>query len=535
MNGETQNLRLEISGMYHKATDSSTYHRRLLRDSEQPRDFLINVENSDEPVTSYLYVFLGEYTAPSSIWGVKFNGNAVVEAEHSSSVGGSPRGDGRLDLERQTIFFDVTGMVHQGENALTITDIASPTNPYNFDGAILLNFYSSDEEHQYWLYHGVEYLENIDRFDAQYEINLIGVQNPSNSESTLSVVYHNGEQEHDALYINDVILRDMDAAYLLDGSHILAKSFSVSNYVGEENKVTFSMERYQKKLGGPLIQYQDNPIYPSILVLDVKHPPKPKIVVLANTIDYEASSDFFSFLRERNMKIIHSTAEDFEQYKDQKFIVILGGPDAPEGIGEIVKDSKILAIDDADYVRKKGNKRKFDATNPWGKLSGQVVWILAGSKREETHDLQLEHRLKIIQKIESSENSHETPAEAKKEPCQITPNNQLEHVLKYSEVKERGPVYICEVIYSGEEENRRITLYNQGEDEINLAGYKIYDKEDRFYKFSRVVETIIDSGGYKTLYSSELYPDIRLLSGSRSLVLVDTNEDLLDKVEWTAY
>jgi hypothetical protein len=54
MNGETQNLRLEISGMYHKATDSSTYHRRLLRDSEQPRDFLINVENSDEPVTSYL-------------------------------------------------------------------------------------------------------------------------------------------------------------------------------------------------------------------------------------------------------------------------------------------------------------------------------------------------------------------------------------------------------------------------------------------------------------------------------------------------
>ncbi|RMF89121.1 MAG: DUF3344 domain-containing protein, partial [Methanobacteriota archaeon] len=331
MDGETHSWRLEVSGMFPQPSEGSAFNRRGLMDENIEHDFTINVEDSGEPVKSYLYLLVSDYYQPSMTWTVEFNGNVLAAGEHTDSTGGSPRGDGRLDHERQTIFFDVTGMVIPGANTLTITDVYA-TQRYYFDGAVLLNFYPSEEEHQYWVYHGVEYLEKRDVNDAAYSLEFTGAQYPAGSEGTLYTVYQNREQPHDALYFNGNLLKDRDATFLLNGSEMSAKEFSVTGYLNGADSVSFEMERYQTDEGSPFIQYTDNPIYPSIVVLDVKLPPKPRVVVLANSIDYSLASDFIQFLESKGLEVIHATADDFDQYRTQKFIVILGGPDAPEGV-----------------------------------------------------------------------------------------------------------------------------------------------------------------------------------------------------------
>ncbi len=65
---------------------------------------------------------------------------------------------------------------------------------------------------------------------------------------------------------------------------------------------------------------------------------KPQAVVLANSIDRALASDLYGFLRNQGIEIIEATAANFDSYKSSaRFIIILGGPDAPEGIGAIVK------------------------------------------------------------------------------------------------------------------------------------------------------------------------------------------------------
>lgn len=119
--------------------------------------------------------------------------------------------------------------------------------------------------------------------------------------------------------------------------------------------------------------------------------PKPRIVVLANSIDYALATDFFGFLGNKGIDVIHSNASDFEQYKNEKFIVILGGPDAYEGVGEIVKE--VLKDDEEKYLRTKGNRKMYVKPNVW--TQGQVVNVIAGSNRNETQKAHGENRADV--------------------------------------------------------------------------------------------------------------------------------------------
>ena len=44
----------------------------------------------------------------------------------------------------------------------------------------------------------------------------------------------------------------------------------------------------------------------------------PRIVLLANSVDYELAADFIEFLQGKGMNVTRSTAPDFEQYKSEK-------------------------------------------------------------------------------------------------------------------------------------------------------------------------------------------------------------------------
>ncbi len=537
LNGEKQNWRLEVSAMVPRASESATYNQRaLLNDMPETYVATINVADAAAPVKSYLYILTSDYyQAVSSTWTVKFNGKDLAYQEHSSSVGGKSRGDGELDQERQTIFFEVTGDVKSGENTLSFKDI-STTNTFKFNGAVLLNFYSSDDEHQYWVYHGVEYLESFSGLeDSIYAQSLPNADYSSAREATLYTVLNNKEETNDELYFNDNLLKDKDATYIESGSNLVAKSFDVSKYLDKDDSVKFTIAEYIAEEGKLPIQYRSVPIYPSIIILDVKLPPKPKVVVLANSIDWDRASDLFGFLKNRGLEVIHATAEDFNTYKTQKFIVILGGPDAPEGIGDLIKAEQFnlkLKADEIDYIRAQGNKRKLHRSSVW--TPGQSVWILAGANRELTQQAHQENKDEVAQTVETESAAIDTPTESETtvDPCPADPSNPISHNSAFR--PDETAIYICSVIYSGGSSNWEIKFYNPGEEEINLKRYKIFDPENRFYQFNAYVDTnVIGSGKYYYLYSSEISTSmLRLAPSQGSLTLEDSSGVVIDKVEW---
>ena len=104
------------------------------------------------------------------------------------------------------------------------------------------------------------------------------------------------------------------------------------------------------------------------------------IVVLANSIDFPLAEDFVSGLEARGYRVIHVTAEQFQDYKELPIIVILGGHKAPEGVGPIV--DQLLSEDVKQYLETRGNYGMFLVFNPYAQ--GQVIWIIAGNDRNLT-------------------------------------------------------------------------------------------------------------------------------------------------------
>jgi len=124
-------------------------------------------------------------------------------------------------------------------------------------------------------------------------------------------------------------------------------------------------------------------------------PSKPAVTIVANSIDKALAEEFFGFLKNQGIDIGIVNATEFEKVKTSKFIIILGGPDAPEGIGEIVK--KLIAEDEQKFIRAKGNRKMYTITNKYA--TGQVIHILAGSDRNETKNAHAENRNTVAQKI----------------------------------------------------------------------------------------------------------------------------------------
>jgi hypothetical protein len=126
-------------------------------------------------------------------------------------------------------------------------------------------------------------------------------------------------------------------------------------------------------------------------------PPISSIIVLANSIDYGLAADFFAFLKNKGIKVIRATASDFTQYKDERFIVILGGPDSPEGVGEIVQD--VLTATSANTVRESGASKMLVKTNLW--REDQSITVLAGFDRDLTRQAHQKNRDRVVSLVNS--------------------------------------------------------------------------------------------------------------------------------------
>lgn len=121
---------------------------------------------------------------------------------------------------------------------------------------------------------------------------------------------------------------------------------------------------------------------------------KTQVVVVANSIDYALASDFLGFLQ-GNFDVIYSAASTFSAYQSKSFIIILGGPDAYEGVGEIVRGKLTMA--EQEYLRVGGNRNMYVLTDAWAE--NQAVFIIAGSDRNQTKMAAAENEDAVNQKI----------------------------------------------------------------------------------------------------------------------------------------
>ena len=125
------------------------------------------------------------------------------------------------------------------------------------------------------------------------------------------------------------------------------------------------------------------------------------VLLVANSIDSVLATDFLAYLDENNIDAtsVNATGLTESAKVENRLIIILGGPDAPEGIGELV--SGILTEEEASKVRGAGSELftvKYD-TYTYRYSAKQKVIILAGSDRVATQASAMNSREEIKAKI----------------------------------------------------------------------------------------------------------------------------------------
>jgi len=120
----------------------------------------------------------------------------------------------------------------------------------------------------------------------------------------------------------------------------------------------------------------------------------PVVTILANSIDLSLATEFIEYLEEVGIKVYLVDKNNFSSYNKKLYIIILGGPEAYEGVGEIVseiltEEEKNQIKQDKAWIKKKSIYRV-----------GQVVYVLAGKNREATAEVWKENKEEIRKIIE---------------------------------------------------------------------------------------------------------------------------------------
>jgi hypothetical protein len=114
---------------------------------------------------------------------------------------------------------------------------------------------------------------------------------------------------------------------------------------------------------------------------------QPKLILIANSVDYSLAEDCILFLRNRSFEVVHVSVFDSDSYKNKGLVVILGGPDSGEGVGEIV--TRVLSKDEQNGIRE-SESAIYNKSDVW--RHGQVVFVLAKLVHSIKNILFLIHR-----------------------------------------------------------------------------------------------------------------------------------------------
>ncbi|WP_457752961.1 hypothetical protein [Thermococcus sp.] len=103
-------------------------------------------------------------------------------------------------------------------------------------------------------------------------------------------------------------------------------------------------------------------------------------VILANDIDWEIKGkELKKSLESFGVMVIRAKPQEFEKFKNSRFIIILGGPKAYDGVGKYVQQA--LSLEEQEKIIK-GKQGIFIKRDVW--TEKQIVIILAGKDRNQT-------------------------------------------------------------------------------------------------------------------------------------------------------
>ncbi len=189
-------------------------------------------------------------------------------------------------------------------------------------------------------------------------------------------------------------------------------------YKEDEKTIEMKTKTYNKT-GANLIatfDFDNNGVADELLVLDliegnfyifkplVKDNTRKKqreIILLANDIDYNLSRDFRDKVTDMGHVLKRIEAKDFEIYKKHKYVIILGGYKAYNGVGEIVeKLLKFLPVYKyEEYIRKMNeNYTIIRLENIFSE--SQIIYIVAGKDRYKTREALMKYGVEIIRDFE---------------------------------------------------------------------------------------------------------------------------------------
>ena len=127
-----------------------------------------------------------------------------------------------------------------------------------------------------------------------------------------------------------------------------------------------------------------------------------EIILLTNSVDYALAQDFIDSMKNNGFEVTRVEAADFDAYKTRQFIVILGGPDAPEGIGNIVQQH--LSSSEQEHLRVSGSREMYLKA-----YQSQRVFIIAGSDRAQTQLAHVENMDSLYEQVTAAESPPITP------------------------------------------------------------------------------------------------------------------------------
>jgi len=121
--------------------------------------------------------------------------------------------------------------------------------------------------------------------------------------------------------------------------------------------------------------------------------PRVDILIVANSLDYPLATEMLSYLKSRGItyEVVNADEFDADKRANNRLILVLGGPDAPEGIGAVTRE--VLSDSEEASIRQSGSQSMYVKYNVWTDryTYNQIVIVVAGSDRANTKAAEIKY------------------------------------------------------------------------------------------------------------------------------------------------
>jgi hypothetical protein len=155
---------------------------------------------------------------------------------------------------------------------------------------------------------------------------------------------------------------------------------------------------YQQRLGesAPTVaRIISNLTYRGMELKGLPYRPRNGVVILANGFDRAAAKDLADFLGAMGVKTIMATPAEFETLRYNSRLVVLGGQNSPEGVGQV--SSAVLSTEDEDHLLQTGAQAMFVKEGSWA--TRQKVIVLAGNEASDTANVASEKKDRVLEEV----------------------------------------------------------------------------------------------------------------------------------------